>query len=137
VDTSCCLLIPFGHQDKCQIYFFVFLSHSPVPKKEVAGDCWNVGKHKPLARSKGHNFSARVIECLLDMEYLFFHISIIGGEGFCGNVEKSNSFLDFSKYCGKVWENPGVFPGFFHAFPRYGISIKHANILASLKRTFP
>ena len=52
-------------------------------------------------------------------------------------MEKSNSFLDFSKYCGKVWENPDAFPGFFHAFPRYGISMKHATILSILKRAFP
>ena len=53
---------------------------------------------------------------------------MIGGERFCGNVEKSEVFSDFSKYCGKVWENPYVFGGFFHAFPQYVISMKQSGI---------
>jgi len=57
---------------------------------------------------------------------MFFHISIIGGCKFCGNVGKSDAFADFSKYCGKLWENPHLFSGFFHDFPQYGISMKHS-----------
>jgi hypothetical protein len=30
---------------------------------------------------------------------LFFHISMIGGSKFCGNVGKSDAFPDFPKYC--------------------------------------
>jgi len=36
-------------------------------------------------------------------------------------------FLTFPSIVRKVWENPGAFPGFFHAFPQYVISIKHAK----------
>lgn len=35
-------------------------------------------------------------------------------------------FSTFPSIVRKVWENPGIFPGFFHAFPQYGISMKHA-----------
>ena len=31
-----------------------FLSSFHIHKKEVAGDCWNVEKHKPLTLSKGY-----------------------------------------------------------------------------------
>jgi hypothetical protein len=35
-------------------------------------------------------------------------------------------FLTFPSIVCKVWENPDAFPGFFHTFPQYGISMKHA-----------
>lgn len=53
-------------------FFLFFLSHSHIHKKELAGDCWNVEKHKPLALSKGYNFSARAIECLMGYVILVF-----------------------------------------------------------------
>ena len=37
-------------------------------------------------------------------------------------------FLTFPSIVRKVWENPDAFTGFFHAFPQYAISIKHARL---------
>jgi len=41
---------------KSQSYFFIYLIFICL-EKEIAGDCWNVGKHKPIALSNKSNFS--------------------------------------------------------------------------------
>ena len=47
-------------------------------------------------------------------------------QGFVGMWE--SFFLAFPSIVCKVWENPAAFPGFFHAFPQYAISIKHTTL---------
>jgi len=48
-------------------------------------------------------------------------------KGFVGMWKSQALFLTFPSIVRKVWENPDAFPGFFHAFPQYVISIKHTK----------
>jgi hypothetical protein len=84
------------------------------------------GKNKSLPFAV-FDYEALRKPSFLRLALIFFHISMIAGYRFCGNVGKSGFFLTFPSIVRKVWEKPDAFPGFFHGFPQYVISIKQAS----------
>ena len=87
-----------------------------------------LSKHNPLALPIECNFIEREKFFILkSLEAAFFHISMIGGYRFLEMWESRILFRTFPSIVRKLWEKPDAFPGFFHDFPQYGISIKHDN----------